>query len=128
MIIKYYADDGTVFDDRFDCVNYEKEQLARNEKISKGLYMWGHYGDPITDLRQIESAWFVFIKDKKTLDFLNETITLYSSFPDEVGSWIYDKRQDCFIPLDDAISEMEKELKMCKDFEYQAIIATKAPF
>ena len=128
MIIKYCANDGTEFNDRFACIDYEKKELAKKQELFEGLFMWGHYGDPITDLEKIESAWFVFIKDQKTLNLLNETITLYSSFPYDVGSWIYDERQDCFIPLDEVISDMEKKLKMYKDFEYQATVATKAPF
>jgi hypothetical protein len=128
MIIKYYANDGTEFNDRFACIDYERKELTKKKELFEGLFMWGRDGNLITDLEQIESAWFVFIKDQKTLNLLNETITLYSSFPYEVGGWVYDERQDCFIPLDEVVSKMEKKLKMCKDFEYQAIVATKAPF
>lgn len=128
MIIKYYADDGTKFDNKFDCINYERKQLAKKQELFKGLFMWGRDGNPVTDLEQVELAWFVFIKDQKTLNLLQESMTLYSSFPYEVGSWVYDEIQDCFISLDEVIPEMEKKLKMCKDFQYQATVATKAPF
>ena len=128
MEVIYKAFDGKTFSSKSACVKHERKELAKKQELSEGLFMWGHYGNPITDLEQIESAWFVFIKDQKTLDLLQETITLYSSFPYEVGSWIYDERQDCFIPLDEVISDMEKKLKMYKDFDYQATVATKAPF
>jgi hypothetical protein len=128
MIIKYYANDGTEFNDKFACIDYERKELTKKKELFEGLFMWGHDGNPITNLEQMHLAWFVFIKDQKTLDLLQGAITLYSSFPYEVGSWVYDERQDCFIPLDEVVSKMEKKLKMCKDFEYQAIVATKAPF
>lgn len=128
MEVIYKAFDGKIFPSERACIDYEKKELAKKQELFEGLFMWGHYGDPITDLEKIESAWFVFIKDQKTLNLLNETITLYSSFPYDVESWIYDERQDCFIPLDEVISDMEKKLKMYKDFEYQATVATKAPF
>lgn len=128
MEVIYKAFDGKTFSSKSACVKHERKELAKQQELFEGLFMWEYSGKPITDLEQIESAWFVFIKDQKTLNLLQETITLYSSFPYEVGSWIYDERQDCFISLDEVISEMEKKLKMYKDFEYQATVATKAPF
>jgi len=126
MIIKYFANDGTEFDDKLECVNYEKGQLLRNEKISKGLYMWDKHGEILT-VNEFERAWYVFIKDRETIEAF-EGIIFGGVFPCEVGAWYYNPCNDEFENLEEKINNMKLELQTAEDFIFKAIVATKASF
>lgn len=92
-VVKYIAEDGTVFNNKKLCMQYEREGIEKINTV-KGLYLWKYdiSNDTYTPLVPVKEcllkANVMAITTKEALDFVSET--LGRNFPSAIGNWYYD--------------------------------------
>ena len=96
MKIVYYADDGTEFNDRAECEEYENEQANARKNFKSHLY--DEDGDEIF-LDKIDEGGtigFFDIKTQEDLQLLMEELADKRglTMPDDTGRWFYNYDTD----------------------------------
>ena len=99
IISKYVADDGTEFDNEFDCINYEFYQKSKLFNINIKVYNGRKriHGDIWTD-DVYNTCTRVVIEDDYDLKFI-KLIQDYCGFYidiNSVGVWKWDSEKQCF--------------------------------
>ena len=104
---KYIADDGTEFDDAYDCLDYEKEAkvLKYNSKI-----VALDYNGKREPLFKVENHVYLYIANKDAYDFYNdlcyEEDCIQLDTVSKNGFFYFDTTDDEWRNLDDWISQL----------------------
>lgn len=104
----YIANDGTQFEDGYECKEYEFNLL----KKGADFVMFNQKAE-MTD--ELEDCFFINIKNQQALDYL----TNYGGYegyavPTDIGSFYYSEDDNRWYNLKDKIDELEKELTFLK--------------
>ena len=101
MRIIYIADDGTEFDDKFDCKDYE---WKLNHPHLKDVHIFDKYGTEFKDIFMQASYDYsskIIITNEEALKDFQEFVkyTGFISYEsiDKIGEWKFDFRKRCFI-------------------------------
>lgn len=117
--ITYIADDGTQFDDEWECHEYEVELHAKKHK--NAILLFDKYGEPLPlTSGGMDNTHFLVIKTDEAAQFLRDTydsIELPWEYDEESvsGAWYYDWRVDGWRTMDSYLKEaklMEKILNL----------------
>lgn len=65
-VVRFVADDGTVFEFEDDCYAYEENQTW--EKIKDKIALFDFYLKPITRGRDLDAVGYIFLKDTSCVD------------------------------------------------------------
>lgn len=96
-IIIYLADDGTVFNNSFDCQEYELRLLIDKYKKSLRFYDGNKVRIVNTvDILDGDTVFFIDVADEESLSFLKKLNEWNGMFYDidSVGKWQYVKNTD----------------------------------
>ena len=126
MKINYVALDGKIFEDEFDCREYEEDLLFKT--ILKGVDCRDKHGKKITDLAEIGYYGYRISIDnnesyKKLCDVLedNEISIRSLSGIDGAGEYVYDDDDDKF----ERIKSLNKIIEEVTTFSGNEIIIRK---
>lgn len=114
----YIADDGTEFDDDFECEKYEYKCDFKNNNIII-LDREGEILDSSDDIN-FNFCHYIKVKSFKDLDILQK-IYEYNEFnvPNDIGEFYYDDESDYWYLIDDKIEELNDELNKLKNIKYK---------
>lgn len=98
----YYvvADDGTRFDDKWDCIQYERQKAL--EKFKDDFQFFDYYKKPIPiEEATTEKVMYIVIKTDKCAEIIgdwfskDDCIDPFDGFyEDVVGTWVYGEEID----------------------------------
>lgn len=124
MICRYFADDGTEFDNEEECLEYEKEQELNS---LESPYMWDENGNPTDDVarayyvkttKEAQSKAFYLMSKDIELSYPND---LYKCNEKEeksfnIGSWGYDDICDSWFKVGDEIKKLKSQIKILEKY------------
>ena len=101
MRVVYVADDGTCFDDEFECENYEWKISHPNLKDVRFFDENGiELEDPFSEETYNNSSVIMVLNDEAVKDLKDLTLfTGYYSYANinDVGEWFFDDEQQVFV-------------------------------
>lgn len=100
MKIIYIADDGTQFDNRIDCEEYE--QRSFEEEINIKIFDYQNYLIPSSQIAiDYDYVYKIIIFDMKDLEDIKRIQQYYGFYPDvnSIGTWIYNEDNQCWIKI-----------------------------
>ena len=120
MEIIYVANDGVQFDNKEECIRYER--FADANKIGRRLRFFNAdrrellCEDP---LKNFEDCSYVFIADNEALEFLNAMTEkdYWCDKPTHCGLFYYDDNDEAFYNVDTKISDLKAEIA-----EYEKLV------
>lgn len=135
-IIKYIADDGKVFEDQYECIEYE--MLEDNPYIND-IKFFDENGNKLTfkstdDFDSFFGNVYKIVIDnddqvkslKKLGDFYGWIDALESI--NEVGTWVYYDGFETFIRIDDILNEYIGQIKWERDMAMEQLKNIDIPF
>ena len=114
-VTKYIADDGTEFDDEYDCLEYEFEQNVKDGE-------WTLLDNKLKVLhndqrRSYEDCWYIFLPTRKSAEALmnawdEDMIGCYTprflrEYDFNPGLWAWDEGEDDWYHVGDRISKYQ---------------------
>jgi hypothetical protein len=129
-IIKYIANDGTEFDDKYDCKKYEWKQALKNPEF-KLLNDDYEILDPC-DSKSYSNAAFIFIPNPSAVkslwfawnsdivgeycpDFIDNAWRRYDEFECECGLWAYDWDSEEWYHVGKRLTKMTEIANKCME-------------
>lgn len=117
QIISYMANDGTVFDNYNDCVQYES---IKNHEAAKGQlrfydFAYNVIGDETLSEEEapevLLDCYYLFIGNEAALKLADEMGYLSNcSIPKKIGYWYYDSKEDLWISFTEKMTKLKNEL------------------
>lgn len=131
-ITRYEADDGTIFDDEYECAKYEFAQQVEKHRKCFGL-LGSQYNllDP-AEPESYEDAYFIYLPNSESTKILrnlycNDSV-LSVCVPDflndwsvDAGLWAYDDDNDYWYHLGDRIAELQDMADQCMESVNQGL-------
>ena len=113
MKVIYIADDGTKFDNEYDCERYEYGLSIKNNNI---IFLDINREKLNVSDENLEQCCYMKISDLKDLDIVNRMgdYTGLYAIPNDIGEFYWDD-SDTWYLIDDRIEELENELKSLKE-------------
>jgi hypothetical protein len=123
-IIIYRADDGTNFDDEYDCRFYEWQCSVRDEESPQVVLMDVNYKRlPLDHTDSYTDVYYIFIGDEKSARFLYDIwdCDMVGTYrPDflcgykvKTGLYAYDVENEKWYHLGDKLEEIQREADRC---------------
>ena len=120
-IIKYVADDGTEFDDEWDCRRYEWEQGTKDAEYV--LLSQNYKVLPKDDPNSYDDAFYIFVPTEESIHKLldnwdGEMISTYSpnvlcyTQRNELGLYAWDEDKEEWYHLGNRLDELAKQAKL----------------
>ena len=121
-IIKYYAEDGTEFEDEDECYEYEQD-LACRSYDDKILILDKDFDKIENYIVNFGEACLIYIRTDEAGKWLKNELDNYgwclgSSLPECKGIWYWEERRDAWVSLEDIkefVSDIEKYTPNWKD-------------
>lgn len=118
----YFADDGTAFESKGECLEYERKQ--RMSPYKDTAFLFDECGNllPLTD-EGFQKAIFIYCKDNEAAGYMFEEFSRNWRTPwgnwattlcASSGCWMYDDERDKWIPADDILKTAEIIQKIMK--------------
>ena len=103
----YIANDGTKFDDEWECENYEQKQ-----RMSSLIIL----DDGLEKTNNLDRAFFLKVKDSKAIEALDYegVCRAKRDILWELKDYAYIDEKGGYVPLDDYIAELESTLAYYK--------------
>lgn len=101
----FIADDGTEFEDEYECEEYE----FINEFKDNNLVMFSSNKSRITSIEDFNNCNFIIIKSQADLDKLIKYCDSYGcryGYPKEIGCYYYDYDSDQWDLIDSKIEQL----------------------
>jgi hypothetical protein len=125
-IIIYRADDGTDFEDEYDCRLYEWECSIKDQMPLPVVLLDKHFKPlPVTEPSSFEDCWYIFLGSETAASFLADiwdcdiTSTYCPRFlhtwDDKSGLWAYDEDTDGWYHLGNRLKELQTEADKCME-------------
>lgn len=123
-IIIYRADDGTDFDDEYDCRFYEWQCSVKDEESPQVVLMDVNYKRlPLDHTESYSDVYYIFIGDEKSAHFLYDIwdFDMVDAYrPDflcgykvKTGLYAYDCEDEKWYHLGDRLEEIQQEADRC---------------
>ena len=123
-IIIYRADDGTDFDDEYDCRFYEWQCSVRDEQSPQVVLMDANYKRlPLDHTDSYNDVYYIFIGDEKSAHFLYDIwdcdmVDTYRpdflcGYKVKTGLYAYDEEDEKWYHLGDKLEEIQREADRC---------------
>ena len=118
-IVIYRADDGTDFEDEWDCKHYEWQQSCKKEEYT----LLSHHFEilPLDDTDSYENAFFIFVPTQRSAFALSanwDTDMISADCPSflpwrgdqtiELGLWAWDEDLERWFHLGKKVEELNK--------------------
>jgi len=117
QVISYMANDGTVFDDYDDCVQYES---IKNREAAKGQlrfydFAYNVIGDETLSEEEapqvLLNCYYLFVGNEAAIRLADEMGYLSScSTPKTTGYWYYNSKEDLWISITKKMTELRNKL------------------
>ena len=105
----YIANDGTKFDDEWECENYEQEQ-----RMSSLIIL----DDGLEKINNLDRAFFIKVTSSKAIEALDYEGAYLAKNKDiaswEIKDYAYIDEKGGYVPLDEYIAELESTLAYYK--------------
>ena len=109
-VIKYIADDGTEFEDRWDCINYEKRLLLNYHRDEFALFDENSCPLSLEDV-ETEEVYYIIVKHPRGAITLGKWFETegdvnpfeFTEVEKTVGTWAYTDSERGWIKLEDEI-------------------------
>ena len=119
--VSYIADDGTVFEDEYECLEYERTLILK--KCEHDIHMWDNEFQPIpiTDSQALDKVYYLTCDTAEAVEAMNDWFEHmgYSSpfegnksFADMAGRHYYWQDNDEWSEADDLIEKMSGMMKI----------------
>lgn len=125
-IIIYRANDGTDFDDGYDCRLYEWKCSVEDQMPLPVILLDQQFKPlPITESSSFENCWYIFLGSETAASFLAE-IWDYDILPadrprflntwnDKSGLWAYNEDVNDWYHLGNRLKELQDEADKCME-------------
>lgn len=118
--IIYYADDGTKFDDEYECEEYE--QKIKSNKFKDTALLFDEYGKRLYLTSDgYESAVYIVCKTSEAAEFIYEQMghSLYTPWDSYratpcAGCWKWDNDVDKWVSVEELLKEAEDIVALFK--------------
>lgn len=109
----YIADDGTQFENKYDCETYERIQYETGYNNSTNFMLFDDEGKRFTEnvTDKMDYAYYVYIKNVFNDPYLYDLLKM-NDYPIEDGLYYYDDNYEKWTLLDKVISNLETQLKL----------------
>lgn len=113
MEILYKAKDGKIFNDEWECENYEN--ALECQELADTLFWWNSEREPIPVSKDADNLYFFYIKSDKAVDFMDEIClangwSIYDGF--EVGGMYYwNELAESFYNTAEQIDRLKDEIE-----------------
>lgn len=120
MEIIYVANDGVQFNNKDECIRYER--FAEANKVGRKLRFFNADCRELlceNPLKNFEDCYYVFIANEEALEFLDTMTegTYWCDKPTHCGLFYYDENNEAFCDVNVKISDLKKEIA-----EYEKLI------
>lgn len=120
MEILYKAKDGTIFDSKRECENYEN--ILECKRLADSLFWWNDKRESIPVSIDADSLYYFYIKSEDALEFMEEVFSDYgwSAYDDlEVGGMYYwNGEAESFYNTAEQIDRLNDEIKELREIRY----------
>lgn len=119
--VSYIADDGTVFEDEYECLEYERTLILK--KCEHDIHMWDNEFQPIpiTDSQALDKVYYLTCDTAEAVEAMNDWFEHmgYSSpfegnksFADMAGRHYYWQDNDEWYEADNLIEKVSGMMKI----------------
>lgn len=125
-IIIYRADDGTDFDDEYDCRFYEWQCSVKDEESPQVVLMDANYKRlPLDHTESYSDVYYIFIGDEKSAHFLYDIwdfdmVDVYRpdflcGYTINPGLYAYDEADENWYHLGERLAEIQHDADRCME-------------
>jgi hypothetical protein len=118
MQILYKAKDGKIFDDEWECENYEN--ALECQELANTLLWWNNNREPIPVSKNADNLYFFYIKSDKAVDFMEEICCANGWSYDELeenGMYYWSEGDECFRNTTQQIDFYEDEINTIRHIQ-----------
>lgn len=118
MEILYKAKDGKIFNDEWECENYENDLEC--QELADTLFWWNSNREPIPVSKDADNLYYFYIKSEKAIDFMDSICYSNGWSYDELeenGMYYWSERDECFRNTTQQIDFYEDEINTIRHIQ-----------
>lgn len=117
MEILYKAKDGKLFENKYECINYENNLEC--EKLKDSLFWWNSKREPIPVSINADELYYFYIKSEEALEYMEKVFCDYgwSAYDDLTigGMYYWNELAESFYNTAEQIDRLNDEIKELRE-------------
>ena len=120
MEILYRAKDGKIFDNEYDCENYEN--ALECQELKDSLFWWNSEREPIPISKDVDELYFFYIESEEALGYMEEIFRInYWSAYDELevgGMYYWNQVEESFYGVTEQTNRLNNEIEELQEIRH----------